>query len=388
MTSKRQEVSRIRGTNVHAVGGSGCSRQAVVTQGGHCLPVEPDSARECVVEVSAELRGAEACSERLQPFQHRPQVVPSSPRRSKLTPVCRTVMKEAKKLEISTPYDSASFPLSHASTMNSVAIDGDRVAALSGGSSHTLPPSTSGANNNGGCNRICVGERTTDKHQEGFGPRRALNLFRSSSLSPRSSWRVGGKPALPPLRTQFTYPSVEGDFPIYTPAHLMSIRGNKVKTSPRHGGGTSSLSVPSSPKIQHAALPAPPLAVPPHLRKHRRTVSALAQSFFTTGSSFRGREPLESPGHEGPTRNSIKGSPRSILRRLKSMSGGLIASEGGEGKKYRVEPVVTRLYRLDAKAVAEELTVLDAEVFRRIKMNELRSGAWTKKDKVCVCVVG
>ena len=70
------------------------------------------------------------------------------------------------------------------------------------------------------------------------------------------------------------------------------------------------------------------------------------------------------------------------------MSGGLVASESGEGKgeKYRVEPSVTRLYKLDAKAVAEELTVLDAEIFRRIKVNELRSGAWTKKDKVCVCV--
>lgn len=382
VTSKPQEVAppNDHGDSLYYMGGSDCSRQSLTQNGS---PVQSSSVRTCLVDSSEELR-ADACSETPGSGQHKPPVAPSSRRRWKRSSAYQATMKEAKRLGASTPDRAASFPSGHASTVNSVAIDDD-CAALSGGRSHTVPPSQSGANNNGGCNRTIVSKETTDKHQEGFGTGRALRLFRSSSLSPRSSWLLGLKPSPPPLLTHFTYPSSEGEFPVFSAGHLMSIRGSKVKTSPRHSGGASSLSVPSSPKS--TALPSPPRVVAPYLRKHRRTVSALAQSFFTTGTSFRGKEPLESPVHEGGTRSSIRGSSRSFLRRLKSMSGGLVASEGGEGRgeKYRVEPGVTKLYTLDAKAVAEELTVLDAEIFRRIKMNELRNGAWTKKDKVCVC---
>ena len=379
VTSKPQEVvpPNDHGINLHYMGGSDCSRHSIRHNGS---PVQSSGVRACLVDSSEQLR-ADACSETPVSGRHKPPVAPSSRRRWKRTSAYQATMKDAKKLGASTPDSAASFPSGHASIINSVAIDDD-CAAMSGGRSHTVSPSQSGANNNGGSNRTSVSEETTGKHQEGFGAGRTLRLVRSSSLNPRSSWRVGLKPSPPRLLTHFTYPSSEGEFPVFSAGHLMSIRGSKVKTSPRHSGGASSLSVPSSPKS--TALPSPPRVVPPHLRKHRRTVSALAQSFFTTGNSFRGREPLESPMHEGGTRNSIRSSPRSLIRRLKSMSGGLVASEGGEGRgeKYRVEPGVTKLYTLDAKAVAEELTVLDAEIFRRIKMNELRNGAWTKKDKV------
>ena len=384
VTSKHQEVapSNDNGTNGDYMGGSDCSRPSLKL---NTLRVETNSVRTCLVELGEQLPAEARCCDTPPSQLHKPPAAGSSRGSSKRSTVHRAAMKEAKKLGSSPPDGAASFPPGHASTLNSVAIDDDRAVALIGGRSPTASPSASGANNNGGCNRACVSEETSEKHQEGFGAGRALRLFRSSSLSPRSSWRVGLKPSPPPLLTHFTYPSPQGEFPVFSAGHLMSIRGSKVKTSPRHSGsGSSSLSVPSSPKT----LPSPP-RVPPHLRKHRRTVSALAQSFFTSGNSFRGRDLLESPMQEGSGRTgSIKGSPRNFLRRLKSMSGGLVASEGSEGKgeKYRVEPGVTKLYRLDAKAVTEELTVLDAEIFRRIKVNELRSGAWTKKDKVCVCV--
>lgn len=40
-----------------------------------------------------------------------------------------------------------------------------------------------------------------------------------------------------------------------------------------------------------------------------------------------------------------------------------------------------KLYKSDPRAVAEELTVLDGEMLRRIKPQELRNGAWMKKEK-------
>ena len=389
-TSKAQEVVPPieHGIITNDMGGSDRRKQSPTL---NSLPVEASSERQCLVALGQQPR-AETCSDRpaLGFSLHRPTEAPPARRRWKRSSVHRAAMKEAKKLGASPPYSSAAFPSVHGTTFNSVAIDDDHAAALSGGRSHTASASRSGANNNGGsCSSACASKGTADEHQEGFGTRRALRLFRSSSLSPRSSWRQDPKPSPPPLLTQFTYPSAQGDFPVFSAGHLMSIRGSKVKTSPRRSRGrdSSSLSVPSSPKSP--ATSSPPRVVPHHLRKHRRTVSALAQSFFTSHNSVRGRDPLESPVQDGGSRSgSIKGGSKNFLRRLKSMSGGLVASESGEGKgeKYRVEPSVTRLYKLDAKAVAEELTVLDAEIFRRIKVNELRSGAWTKKDKVCVCV--
>ena len=389
-TSKPQEVVPPieHGIIANDMGGSDRHRQSPAL---NSLPVEASSVRQCLVGLGQQPR-VEACSDRPAPgfSLHKPTVAPPARRRWRRSSLHRAAMKEAKKLGASPPDSSAVFPSVHGTTFNSVAIDDNHAAALSSGRSHTPSGSRSGANNNGGsCSGACASEETTDKHQEGFGTRRALRLFRSSSLSPRSSWRQDPKPSPPPLLTQFTYPSTQGDFPVFSAGHLMSIRGGKVKTSPRRSGGgaSSSLSVPSSPKSPAAS--SPPRVVPHHLRKHRRTVSALAQSFFASHNSVRGRDPLESPIQDGGSRGgSLKGGSKKFLRRLKSMSGGLVASESGEGKgeKYRVEPSVTRLYKLDAKAVAEELTVLDAEIFRRIKVNELRSGAWTKKDKVCACV--
>ena len=42
-----------------------------------------------------------------------------------------------------------------------------------------------------------------------------------------------------------------------------------------------------------------------------------------------------------------------------------------------------KLYSFPAKAVAEELTLLDASMLRMIKTSELEDGVWMKKDKVC-----
>ena len=46
------------------------------------------------------------------------------------------------------------------------------------------------------------------------------------------------------------------------------------------------------------------------------------------------------------------------------------------------QTMVLKVYQLDPHHLAEELTLQDAQMFRRINVSELRNGAWTTKDKV------
>ena len=41
-----------------------------------------------------------------------------------------------------------------------------------------------------------------------------------------------------------------------------------------------------------------------------------------------------------------------------------------------------KLYQLDAKIVSEQLTIMDGEMLRKIKPDELIGGAWVGKNKV------
>jgi len=62
----------------------------------------------------------------------------------------------------------------------------------------------------------------------------------------------------------------------------------------------------------------------------------------------------------------------------------------GKAPKVPVEKVEDRVVPLEdiklhgfsARAVAEELALLDASLLRMIKTSELENGAWMKKDKV------
>ena len=45
-----------------------------------------------------------------------------------------------------------------------------------------------------------------------------------------------------------------------------------------------------------------------------------------------------------------------------------------------------KLHLCSARELAEQLTLVDAEMLRRISPDELKNGAWMGKDKVCVCV--
>jgi hypothetical protein len=113
------------------------------------------------------------------------------------------------------------------------------------------------------------------------------------------------------------------------------------------------------------------------LKTHRRTVSALANVHITTpAQASTKREHGDAP--EPPFQKSTpKVHPKALLRRLKSLSGGLVAAE--EDANTMSLPI--KLYKSDPRAVAEELTVLDGEMLRRIKPQELRNGAWMKKEK-------
>ena len=56
------------------------------------------------------------------------------------------------------------------------------------------------------------------------------------------------------------------------------------------------------------------------------------------------------------------------------------------------KPKQLKLYLQQPRELAEELTLIDAEMFRKIELTELQNGAWTKKTKVawlyvCVCLV-
>ena len=45
---------------------------------------------------------------------------------------------------------------------------------------------------------------------------------------------------------------------------------------------------------------------------------------------------------------------------------------------------INKVYKLDPRHLAEELTLQDAQMFTRIDLSELKNGAWTKKDKVYI----
>ena len=46
------------------------------------------------------------------------------------------------------------------------------------------------------------------------------------------------------------------------------------------------------------------------------------------------------------------------------------------------ETSVKKLHQFSPKEVAEELTLMDAELLRKIASEELENGAWMKRDKV------
>ena len=45
------------------------------------------------------------------------------------------------------------------------------------------------------------------------------------------------------------------------------------------------------------------------------------------------------------------------------------------------------LHLFTAVEIAEELTLRDAELLRRIGATEIRNGAWMDKEKVCTCFI-
>lgn len=45
---------------------------------------------------------------------------------------------------------------------------------------------------------------------------------------------------------------------------------------------------------------------------------------------------------------------------------------------------INKLYQIDPRHLAEELTLQDAQMFTRIDLSELKNGAWTTKDKVYI----
>ena len=45
---------------------------------------------------------------------------------------------------------------------------------------------------------------------------------------------------------------------------------------------------------------------------------------------------------------------------------------------------INKVYKLDPRHLAEELTLQDAQMFTKIDLSELKNGAWTKKDKVYI----
>ena len=46
-----------------------------------------------------------------------------------------------------------------------------------------------------------------------------------------------------------------------------------------------------------------------------------------------------------------------------------------------------KLYLYGSREVAEELSVMDSELLRKINPEELQNGAWMKKDKVGTCTI-
>ena len=45
---------------------------------------------------------------------------------------------------------------------------------------------------------------------------------------------------------------------------------------------------------------------------------------------------------------------------------------------------INKVYKLDPRHLAEELTLQDAQMFTKIDLSELKNGLWTKKDKVYI----
>ena len=45
-----------------------------------------------------------------------------------------------------------------------------------------------------------------------------------------------------------------------------------------------------------------------------------------------------------------------------------------------------KLHEYSSREVAEELCLIDSELLRKIDTNELRNGAWMKKEKVSLCL--
>ena len=195
-------------------------------------------------------------------------------------------------------------------------------------------------------------------------------------------------------------PSNSSDKILQTPRRKMSFHKRKLKFSPKAREFTRALSA--------RLIPTPTKLSPKHENKEVRRAVSLTQS-STLPRQIKQKEKnygVRKPNNRARCRSAVistpEPSPRSITPSKPKSPGSLLKifhRKWASSNAFRVEdimssmentdneldlynrPTYLKLYLQSPKELAEELTLIDAEMFHSIDQSELENGAWTKKTK-------
>lgn len=180
-----------------------------------------------------------------------------------------------------------------------------------------------------------------------------------------------------------------------SPSRHSSLRKGKLKISPRankftralsarlnNSSSNSSLSSTPTPEVRRAkSLNNSSSTLPRPKRNHKKELRATKSKSTVFDSSTPPVTPTKMPK-----------SPGSLLKRFNRRTGTsslnlenfLLSMEESDISTVDVQnkPKQLKLYLQPPLQIAEELTLMNAEMFHEIDQKELENGAWTKKTKV------
>ena len=190
--------------------------------------------------------------------------------------------------------------------------------------------------------------------------------------------------------------------PFGSPSRHSSLRKGKLKISPRARKFTRALSA----RLIHTPVNSSPLTKeekPVEVRRAKSLNANILSSTLPRSTKFGGKKErrrksksffLESQDPSVPNTPTKPKSPGSILKlfhrkatsnslNLEELISSIEDTELTELDLHN-KPNHFKLYLQNPRTLAEELTLIDAEMFRNIDISELQNGAWTKKAKVSI----